>query len=116
MLLVFLAGGDAGPTFAPSTRPKERLNDVGGIDKYRQSLLELFAFQIFRPDIFQRMGTELPRGILVHGPSGCGKVRALRYLHAPFNIIFISNFLPSLQVLASLLNAQLASFCCCSIA
>ena len=39
---------------------------------------------------------------------------ACAYLHAPFNIIFISNFLPSLQVLASLLNAQLASFCCCS--
>ena len=39
---------------------------------------------------------------------------ACAYLHAPFNIIFISNFLPFLQVLASLLNAQLASSCCCS--
>ena len=76
--------------FAPSTRPTTRLHDVGGVDKYRQDILELFEYPLVRPDIFTSIGLDPPRGILLHGPSGCGKTLLAHAIAGELGVYFMA--------------------------
>ncbi len=53
--------------------PKISWDDVGGLELVKQQLRESVEWPLSRPDIFQRMGIEAPRGILLYGPPGTGK-------------------------------------------
>lgn len=46
--------------------------DMGGIDRILKELCELL-FHIKHPEIYHTIGLSPPRGILLHGPPGCGK-------------------------------------------
>lgn len=63
------------PNAAESTRPAPRvtLADIGGMDEQIRRLNKLLIFPFFHPQRFQARGLGIPRGILLHGPPGCGK-------------------------------------------
>ncbi|MEK6882982.1 MAG: AAA family ATPase, partial [Nanoarchaeota archaeon] len=48
-------------------------NDVGGLDKVKQELIEAVEWPIKHSDSFKKMGIRPPRGILLYGPPGTGK-------------------------------------------
>ncbi len=48
-------------------------NDIGGLDKTKQSLKEAVEWPIKHPESFKRLGIRPPRGILLYGPPGTGK-------------------------------------------
>lgn len=48
--------------------------DMGGMDRVLKELCELM-FHMKHPDIYNHIGVNPPRGILLHGPPGCGKTR-----------------------------------------
>lgn len=54
-------------------RPNERLSDVGGIESTLQTIRELVEWPLIHKDLYQHLGVDPPRGILLHGPPGCGK-------------------------------------------
>lgn len=54
-------------------RPYERLADVGGIDSIVSSITELISWPLRHGELYTHLGVEPPRGILLHGPPGCGK-------------------------------------------
>ena len=53
--------------------PSARLADVGGSQACIEKLLELVAMPLCHPEIYLHTGVQPPRGVLLHGPPGCGK-------------------------------------------
>lgn len=53
--------------------PSTRLADLGGVQPCVEKLLELVAMPLRHPEIYLHTGVQPPRGVLLHGPPGCGK-------------------------------------------
>lgn len=55
--------------------PKAKLSDLGGIDHCIEEIMELIAMPLAHPEVYLHTGVQPPRGVLLHGPPGCGKTR-----------------------------------------
>lgn len=55
------------------TPPSTRLSDLGGVDACIEKMLEYIAMPLCHPEIYLHTGIQPPRGVLLHGPPGCGK-------------------------------------------
>jgi transitional endoplasmic reticulum ATPase len=53
--------------------PRVAYEDIGGLQDEIQRLREMVELPLRHPEIFQRLGIEPPKGVLLHGPPGCGK-------------------------------------------
>lgn len=49
------------------------LADIGGMDHIISRFTELLMLPLLRPERYLKRGLKIPRGILLHGPPGCGK-------------------------------------------
>jgi len=47
--------------------------DVGGLDEQIQRIREMIELPLRHPEVFDRLGMESPKGVLLHGPPGTGK-------------------------------------------
>jgi transitional endoplasmic reticulum ATPase len=47
--------------------------DIGGLDREIQLVREMVELPLKHPELFQRMGIDPPKGVLLRGPPGCGK-------------------------------------------
>ncbi|MFH1106957.1 MAG: CDC48 family AAA ATPase [Candidatus Micrarchaeota archaeon] len=47
--------------------------DVGGLREDVQKIREMVELPMRHPEIFERLGIEPPKGVLIYGPPGCGK-------------------------------------------
>lgn len=65
-----LAADAAGKDYTP---PNTRLADLGGVDACVEKMLELVAMPLCHPEVYLHTGVQPPRGVLLHGPPGCGK-------------------------------------------
>ena len=70
-------------------RSKLGFSDVAGLDHAIEELREV-ADYLSDPERFQALGAELPRGILLHGPPGCGKTLLARALAGETGVAFYS--------------------------
>lgn len=52
---------------------KIRYDHIGGMEKIIQEIRELIEWPLLHPEIYSHIGIYPPRGILLHGPPGCGK-------------------------------------------
>jgi ribosome biogenesis ATPase len=53
--------------------PSTRLSDLGGVEGCVEKMLELVAMPLCHPEVYLHTGVQPPRGVLLHGPPGCGK-------------------------------------------
>ncbi|MCO5574031.1 hypothetical protein L7F22_027809 [Adiantum nelumboides] len=51
-----------------------RFSDLGGIDQVLDLIQEIM-FPLFNPEIYSWLGLQPIRGVLLHGPPGCGKTK-----------------------------------------
>ena len=65
---------------APETKglPRTTYEDIGGLQEEIQRVREMVELPLRHPEIFQRLGIEPPKGVLLHGPPGCGKTLLAR--------------------------------------
>ncbi len=70
--------------------PNVRWNDVGGLDQIKSALQEAIAWPMSQPLLFERMGLQPQRGILLYGPPGNGKTLVVKALASQSNLNFIS--------------------------
>lgn len=53
--------------------PRVTYDEIGGLGEIISRLREIVELPLRRPEIFQRLGTQPPNGILLYGPPGGGK-------------------------------------------
>ncbi|MCD2204201.1 CDC48 family AAA ATPase [Halobacterium sp. KA-6] len=58
-------GGDSTPNVA--------YEDIGGLDRELEQVREMIELPMRHPELFQQLGIEPPKGVLLHGPPGTGK-------------------------------------------
>ncbi|KAL1964315.1 hypothetical protein VTN77DRAFT_7135 [Rasamsonia byssochlamydoides] len=72
------------------------LADLGGVDDVLQELGDLLILPMTRPQIFSSSKVQPPRGVLLHGPPGCGKTMIANAFAADLGVPFISISAPSI--------------------
>ena len=58
--------------------PRTTYEDIGGLQEEIQRVREMVELPLRHPELFQRLGIEPPKGVLLHGPPGCGKTLLAR--------------------------------------
>ncbi|KAF2083384.1 ribosome biogenesis ATPase RIX7 [Saccharata proteae CBS 121410] len=73
-----------------------RLEDVGGVDNIKQQLKDHLVLPLLCPEEYVKRKIPIPRGILLHGPPGCGKTVISRAFAAKLGVPFIEILGPSI--------------------
>ena len=72
------------------------LADLGGVDTVIQQFEELLVLPLKQPEIYVASKLQPPRGVLIHGPPGCGKTMIANAFAAEMGVNFISISAPSI--------------------
>ncbi|MFC1834306.1 AAA family ATPase [Thermodesulfobacteriota bacterium] len=70
-----LVDGDGNPYVAAK---ETTFDDVGGLAGAIAKVKEVVQLPLSHPEIFEQLGIDPPRGVLLHGPSGTGKTLIAR--------------------------------------
>ncbi len=63
--------------------------DIGGLGRELRRIREMIELPLRYPEIFARLGIDPPKGVLLHGPPGCGKTLIARAVAAETSAHFI---------------------------
>jgi transitional endoplasmic reticulum ATPase len=64
--------------------------DIGGLKEEIQKVREMIELPLRHPEIFEKLGIEAPKGILLHGPPGTGKTLLAKAVANETNAHFIN--------------------------
>lgn len=63
--------------------------DIGGLEHAIQRIREMIELPLRYPEVFERLGIEAPKGVLLYGPPGTGKTLIARAVAHETNAHFI---------------------------
>src|SRR6266852_3356896 len=72
----------------PGTPGRVGYEDIGGLGKELQRIREMIELPLKYPAVFDRLGVEPPKGVLLYGPPGTGKTLIARVVAAETNAFF----------------------------
>ena len=70
--------------------PDIKWSDVGGLKEVKQELQEAVEWPMKYPGLYDKLGHSMPRGILLHGPSGTGKTLLAKAVATESEANFVS--------------------------
>jgi transitional endoplasmic reticulum ATPase len=70
--------------------PAIAYEDIGGLRDEVQKVREMIELPMKHPELFERLGIEAPKGVLLHGPPGTGKTLIAKAVANETNAYFIS--------------------------
>ena len=71
------------------TKPSEKYTDLGGVDKQIKELEEAIVLPIEKKHLFDAIGIQPPKGVLMYGPPGTGKTLMARAVAARAKATFL---------------------------
>ena len=77
-------------------RPKVSFNDIGGLNEEIKLVLEAIELSLTNPELFDEIGIDPPKGILLFGPPGTGKTLIAKAVASKTNATFIGLAAPEL--------------------
>src|ERR687896_479070 len=78
------------PKAAAKGVPRVSYEDIGGLKNEVQKFREMIELPLRHPEIFDRIGIEAPKGVLLHGPPGTGKTLLAKAVANETNANFYS--------------------------
>jgi len=73
-----------------SSIPRVFYEDIGGLDDAIRKIREMVELPIKHPELFQRLGINPPKGVLLYGPPGTGKTLLAKAVATEANANFIA--------------------------
>ena len=70
--------------------PDVRWSDIGGLEEVKRQLQEAVEWPLKYPELYKKLGHTMPKGILLHGPSGTGKTMLAKAVATESEANFIS--------------------------
>ena len=70
--------------------PTVTYEDIGGMRDVVKKVREMIELPLRHPELFERLGIEPPKGVLLYGPPGCGKTLLARAVANESGAHFIS--------------------------
>ena len=70
--------------------PQVAYEDIGGLKEEMQKVREMIELPLRHPEIFEKLGIEAPKGVLLYGPPGTGKTLLAKAVANESNAHFIS--------------------------
>jgi len=70
--------------------PDVKWDDIGGLKEVKQQLQEAVEWPMKYPALYDKLGHRMPRGILLHGPSGVGKTLLAKAVATESEANFVS--------------------------
>src|SRR5690348_9702014 len=70
--------------------PRITYEDIGGLKNEVQKVREMIELPLRHPEIFERIGIEAPKGVLLYGPPGTGKTLLAKAVANETNANFYS--------------------------
>jgi len=70
--------------------PYVTYEDIGGLHEAIQRIREMVELPLKHPELFKRLGIDPPKGVLLHGPPGCGKTLVARAVANESDAYFIA--------------------------
>src|ERR671923_531163 len=70
--------------------PDVSWNDIGGLEDVKRELQEAVEWPMRYPNLYKELGHLIPKGILLHGPSGTGKTMLAKAVATESEANFIS--------------------------
>ncbi len=70
--------------------PRVTYEDIGGLHEEIRKTREMIELPLRHPELFQRLGIEPPKGVLLKGPPGCGKTLLARAVATESEVNFFS--------------------------
>ncbi|MDM7933831.1 MAG: CDC48 family AAA ATPase [Methanothrix sp.] len=68
--------------------PRVTYEDIGGLSAEIKKVREMIELPMKHPELFERLGVEAPKGVLLYGPPGTGKTLLARALASETNAHF----------------------------
>jgi transitional endoplasmic reticulum ATPase len=78
------------PKAGTKSIPRINYEDIGGLRNEIQKVREMIELPMRHPEIFDRVGIEAPRGVLLYGPPGTGKTLLAKAVANETNANFYS--------------------------
>ena len=70
-------------------RPNVSFDDIGGLDEQIREIREVVELPLTHPELFEKVGIEPPKGVLLYGPPGTGKTLLAKAVAHETNATFI---------------------------
>jgi transitional endoplasmic reticulum ATPase len=70
--------------------PKITYEDIGGLQEEIRKIREMVELPLKYPELFERLGVEAPKGVLLYGPPGTGKTLLAKAVANETNATFFS--------------------------
>jgi transitional endoplasmic reticulum ATPase len=70
--------------------PDVRWGDIGGLEEIKRELQEAVEWPLKYPELYKKLGYNMPKGILLYGPSGTGKTLLAKAVATESEANFIS--------------------------
>nr|WP_321456276.1 AAA family ATPase [uncultured Cohaesibacter sp.] len=65
-------------------------DDIGGLTQEVAKVREMVELPLNHPELFEQLGIDAPRGVLMYGPPGCGKTLIARAVAEQTDAVFLT--------------------------